>query len=56
MSIKQGIKYDDPVSARGIPTFIEFHRLNVHEIQDPIESFSKFLAFLLNISNYNRFA
>ena len=36
LSIKQGRKYDDPESARDIPTFIEFHRLDVDEILDPI--------------------
>jgi phosphatidylserine decarboxylase len=40
LSIKQGIKYDDPSSAREIPTFIEFHGLNVDEFLDPVESYS----------------
>ena len=44
LSIKQGCKYDDPESARDIPTFIEFHRLDVDEILDSIESFSKYLV------------
>ena len=42
MSIKQGIKYDSPESARDIPSFIEFHNLNVEEILDPLSSFSMF--------------
>jgi phosphatidylserine decarboxylase len=42
LSIKQGIKYDDPESPRDIPTFIESHRLDVDEILDPIDSFSKY--------------
>ena len=42
LSIKQGIKYDDPVSARDIPAFIEFHKLNVDEILNPLDSFSMF--------------
>jgi hypothetical protein len=42
LSIKQGRKYDDPESARDLPTFIEFHRLDVEEILDPIESFSMY--------------
>ena len=29
---KQGIKYDSPDSARDIPGFIEFHKLNVDEM------------------------
>ncbi len=41
MSIKQGLRYDDPASAREIPTFIAFHKLNINEIREPIESFSE---------------
>ena len=40
MSIKQGIKYDSPDSARDIPGFIEFHKLNVDEMLHPVEWFS----------------
>lgn len=46
LSIKQGIKYDSPESARDIPTFIQFHQLKVEEILDPLDSFSKFLMFM----------
>lgn len=45
MSIKQGIKYNDPESAKEIPSFIEFHNLNVDEILDPIPSFKNFNEF-----------
>ncbi|KAJ7243915.1 phosphatidylserine decarboxylase-domain-containing protein [Mycena haematopus] len=45
MSIKQGIKYDSPESARDIPTFIEFHGLKVDEILEPLESFKTFNQF-----------
>lgn len=41
LSIKQGIKYDSPESVRDIQPFIQFHRLNVDEILDPLDSFSK---------------
>ena len=41
LSIKQGLKYDDPASARDIKPFIDFHRLKIEEIRDPIESFSQ---------------
>ena len=41
MSIKQGVKYDSPESAREIPAFIEFHNLKIDEIADPLDSFSK---------------
>lgn len=47
LSIKQGVKYDDPASAKEIPAFIAFHRLNVDEILDPLPSFSALFSFLL---------
>lgn len=40
LSIKQGLKYDSPDSARDIQPFIEFHKLNVDEILKPIPEFS----------------
>ena len=45
LSIKQGRKYDSPESAKEIPSFIQFHGLNVDEILDPIDSFSKTVTF-----------
>lgn len=45
MSIKQGIKYDDPESAKDIPAFIQFHNLKTDEILDPIDSFSEYRRF-----------
>ncbi|KAK7682588.1 hypothetical protein QCA50_014388 [Cerrena zonata] len=45
MSIKQGIKYDSPESARDIPAFIDFHNLDVTEIRDPLDSFKTFNEF-----------
>ncbi|KAJ8488862.1 hypothetical protein ONZ45_g13809 [Pleurotus djamor] len=45
LSIKQGLKYDNPVSAADIPGFIEFHNLNVDEILDPLDSFKTFNQF-----------
>ncbi|KAG5642253.1 hypothetical protein DXG03_003354 [Asterophora parasitica] len=45
LSIKQGIKYDSPRSALDIPSFIEFHGLNVDEILDPLDSFKTFNEF-----------
>ncbi|KAJ2928704.1 hypothetical protein H1R20_g8360, partial [Candolleomyces eurysporus] len=45
LSIKQGVKYDDPASAAEIPAFIQFHNLNVHEILDPLDSFKSFNEF-----------
>lgn len=41
LSIKQGVKYDAPESAAGIPAFIEFHGLKVDDILDPLDSFSR---------------
>ncbi|KAF8486476.1 phosphatidylserine decarboxylase-domain-containing protein [Russula ochroleuca] len=45
LSIKQGIKYDSPESAYGIQAFIEFHKLNVDEILNPLSSFKTFNQF-----------
>ena len=45
MSVKQGIKYDAPDSAKDIPAFIEFHKLDVNEILDPLDSFKNFNEF-----------
>ncbi|KAI0671294.1 phosphatidylserine decarboxylase-domain-containing protein [Trametes maxima] len=45
LSIKQGIKYDAPESARDIPSFIAFHRLNVDEILEPLNNFKTFNEF-----------
>ncbi|KJA14260.1 hypothetical protein HYPSUDRAFT_59467 [Hypholoma sublateritium FD-334 SS-4] len=45
LSIKQGVKYDDPESAKGIPAFVQFHGLKVEEILDPLDSFKTFNEF-----------
>jgi len=45
MSVKQGIKYDAPESAKDIPAFIEFHNLNADDIRDPLNSFKNFNEF-----------
>ncbi|ORY01148.1 hypothetical protein K493DRAFT_278223 [Basidiobolus meristosporus CBS 931.73] len=44
-SLKQGRKFDDPVSVRDIRPFIQFHQINTDEIQDPLESFQNFNQF-----------
>jgi len=45
LSIKQGIKTDDPASAAEIPAFIEFHNLDLSELRDPLGSFKTFNEF-----------
>ncbi|KAH8914986.1 hypothetical protein BT69DRAFT_948032 [Atractiella rhizophila] len=45
MSFKQGIKYDDPESAKGIEAFIAFHNLDMNEVLDPLPSFKTFNEF-----------
>ncbi|KAF7793754.1 hypothetical protein EIP86_004873 [Pleurotus ostreatoroseus] len=45
LTMKQGLKYDSPDSARDIKPFIAFHNLNVDEIRDPIDSFKTFNEF-----------
>jgi phosphatidylserine decarboxylase len=39
LSVKQGLKYDSPVSAADIAPFIAFHKL------DPLDSFNTFNEF-----------
>ncbi|KAJ1657063.1 phosphatidylserine decarboxylase [Dispira simplex] len=45
MSVKQGIKYDDPASARQIPSFIKLHNLNMDEVLLPLDQFKSFNEF-----------
>ncbi|KZP00337.1 hypothetical protein CALVIDRAFT_476192 [Calocera viscosa TUFC12733] len=45
MSIKQGMKYDSPASAREILPFIAFHKLNLKEVADPLSSYKTFNQF-----------
>lgn len=45
LSIKQGIKYDNPTSAEAIPAFIKFHQLNMDEVLEPLENFATFNEF-----------
>ena len=45
MSIKQGNKYDDPASAAHIKPFVNFHNLDMSEVQLPTESFKNFNEF-----------
>ena len=52
MSVKQGIKYDAPESAKDIPAFIEFHNLDTNEILDPLDSFKNFNEFFYRHVSY----
>ena len=45
LSIKQGVKYVDPASARDIESFINFHQLDMNEVLLPLESFKSFNQF-----------
>jgi len=45
LSIKQGVKYDDPASASEIQSFINFHQLDMSEVLLPIEKFKSFNEF-----------
>lgn len=45
MSIKQGVKFDDPVSKEQIEKFIEFHGLDMSEVLLPLEEFKNFNEF-----------
>jgi len=45
LSVKQGIKYDDPKSAADIPAFVKLHCLNLAEVDKPIEQYATFNEF-----------
>ncbi|KAI9767754.1 MAG: hypothetical protein M1840_005435 [Geoglossum simile] len=45
LSVKQGKKYDDPVSTREISSFIAFHQLDMSEVLLPLEQFKSFNEF-----------
>ena len=45
LSIKQGIKFDDPNSAKQITHFIAFHQLNMDEVLLPIDQYKNFNEF-----------
>jgi len=45
LSEKQGKRYDASDSRKEIPSFIQFHKLNVNDILEPIESFKNFNQF-----------
>ncbi|CAK7204102.1 phosphatidylserine decarboxylase [Sporothrix eucalyptigena] len=45
LSIKQGRKYDDPISRQEIQKFINFHQLDMSEVLLPLEEFKTFNEF-----------
>lgn len=45
LSIKQGVKYDDPESRNEIAKFVAFHQLDMSEVLLPIEKFNSFNEF-----------
>ncbi|RUO95465.1 phosphatidylserine decarboxylase like protein [Jimgerdemannia flammicorona] len=45
LTIKQGLKYNNPSTVAEIPHFIDFHGLDVTEILEPIDTFHNFNEF-----------
>jgi phosphatidylserine decarboxylase len=45
LSIKQGVKYDDPASKQEIQKFINFHQLDMSEVLLPMDRFTNFNEF-----------
>ncbi|KAI8643087.1 phosphatidylserine decarboxylase-domain-containing protein [Parasitella parasitica] len=45
MSIKQGRRFDNPLSKREINSFIKFHQLDMSEVLEPMENFNTFNEF-----------
>ncbi|KAI8071282.1 phosphatidylserine decarboxylase-domain-containing protein [Gongronella butleri] len=45
LTIRQGKRFDSPASVRDIMPFIKFHRLDMTEVLEPVESFKTFNDF-----------
>ncbi|RCH89304.1 hypothetical protein CU098_000029, partial [Rhizopus stolonifer] len=45
MTIKQGRRFDHPLSKREIGPFIKFHKLDMSQVLEPVESFETFNEF-----------
>ncbi|KAI9283661.1 phosphatidylserine decarboxylase-domain-containing protein [Umbelopsis sp. AD052] len=45
MTMRQGRRFDSTKSAREIPSFITFHKLDMSEVRDPLHSFKTFNQF-----------
>jgi len=45
MSVKEGLKFDNPDSAKGIATFVAFYNLNVDEMLLPLDQYKTFNEF-----------
>lgn len=45
LTLKQGRRFDSPNSAREIPGFIKFHKIQLHEVWKPVSSFKTFNEF-----------
>ena len=45
LTIRQGLKMDNPKSKKDIPNFIRIHRLNISEVEKPIEEYNTFNEF-----------
>ncbi|KJR81164.1 phosphatidylserine decarboxylase [Sporothrix schenckii 1099-18] len=45
LSVKQGRKYDDPISKQEIQKFINFHQLDMSEVLLPLDEFKTFNEF-----------
>ncbi|KAI8081723.1 phosphatidylserine decarboxylase-domain-containing protein [Halteromyces radiatus] len=45
MTVRQGKRFDSPQSAREIPAFIKFHRLDMSEVLEPLDHFKTFNEF-----------
>jgi len=45
LTLKQGRRFDDPSSARNIPDFVRYHRINLDEVAEDIASFRTFNEF-----------
>lgn len=48
LSIKQGKKFDNPLSAREIKSFIDFHQLDMDEVLLTVDEFKTYTVLQIN--------
>ncbi|KAI9019196.1 phosphatidylserine decarboxylase-domain-containing protein [Phycomyces nitens] len=53
MTLRQGRRFDAPISVREIPAFIKFHKIDISEVLHPLDSFKSFNEFFYRVLKPN---
>ncbi|OAD73186.1 hypothetical protein PHYBLDRAFT_21209 [Phycomyces blakesleeanus NRRL 1555(-)] len=53
MTLRQGRRFDAPISVREIPAFIKFHKIDMSEVLQPLSSFNSFNEFFYRVLKPN---